>query len=133
MSEQRHPSSDDEDVIVWIPCVVKRKHLQSPFMSSMPILPPSIPQPSPQPEPITVMPDEPPPAHPPASTPSSQKENKQRTGPASTKQLKCVEYIAREQGMNIPDVCRITGVKVLDQMSNAQADAFIKKYRLGEQ
>ena len=130
MSEQNHLSSDDEDVIVWIPFVVKRKHLQSPFMSSIPMLPPSIPQPSPQRDPITVHPDEPPPVLlAPASTSSQQTDGKPRKGPASEKQMEWIHNILRDRKMTTADVCQFTGVQSLEQLTKAQASAFINKYK----
>ena len=120
----------EKEVIVWLPFIVKVKDLQPAMMPAMQMLPPAIPQPLPLPDPITVQPDEPPPVLlPPASTSSQQTDVKPRKGPASDKQMEWIHNILRDRNMTTADVCQFTGVQALEQLTKAQASAFINKYK----
>ena len=117
-------SQNGEDVIVWIPFIVKMKHLQSPLMTSM--------NPS---QPISVQPIQQ--AESPAPLPHTipQKQHAQygegkttRKGPATEKQMNTVLSIAKQLNMTEAEVCRLVGAKSYSEMSNAQAHGFIASH-----
>ncbi len=111
----------NEDVIVWIPFVVKKEHLQSPLMTaSMPA----------QPRAIQQVVQEAPPALP-ASSPAhmATPEPKPRKGMASPKQKEFIFNLARRLNMTDAEVCQAVGAKSIEQMSNAQANTFITEYK----
>lgn len=113
--------SNEEDVIVWMPFVVKMKHLQSPLMTSMN-----------PPQPISVQPiqqAESPAPLPPSPAATQSKGQRPRTGMASTKQKDYILNLAKSLNMTESEICQVSGVKSIEQMTNAQANDFITKYK----
>ena len=113
--------SNEEDVIVWMPFVVKMKHLQSPLMA--PMTPP---------QPIPVQPiqqEETPVLLPPPSTNNIKTDEKPRKGIASPKQKEFIINLANRLNMTEAEICQVSGAKSIEQMSNAQANDFISKYK----
>jgi len=111
----------NEDVIVWIPFVVKKEHLQSPLMTaSMP----------PQPRAIQQVVQEAPPALP-ASSPAhmATPEPKPRKGMASQKQKQFILEIVSRLNMAKDEMQRELGTRDIEQVTNAQANAFISKFK----
>ena len=117
----------NDDVIVWVPFIVKKQHLQSPLMAPMPIQPP---------QPIPVQQFQPPePLEQPKPLPTtssassvSHKEKNPIKGLASGKQMKCILTIAREHGISDAELCRNVGAGSLEQITKAQASKFIQEY-----
>ena len=119
MIEQIFQNADGEAVIVWIPFLVQKRHLQASLMNSLPL----------SPQPISVSAAEERPAllpPPPSKVPI---ERKPRRGLASSKQIEYVRKIARNGNMNDAEVCREVGASSIEQMTNAQANDFIKKFK----
>ena len=112
--------SIEEDVIVWMPFVVKMKHLRSPLMALMNPSQPIPVQPIQQAESPALLP-------PPAATQS--KGQRPRTGMASTKQKDYILNLAKSLNMTESEICQVSGVKSIEQMTKAQANDFITKYK----
>ena len=113
--------SNEEDVFVWIPFVVKMKHLQPPLMTSM--------NPS-QPIPVqSIQQAESPAPLPPSPAATQSKGQRPRTGMASTKQKDYILNLAKSLNMTESEICQVSGVKSIEQMTNAQANDFITKYK----
>lgn len=117
--------SNEEDVIVWMPFVVKMKHLQLPLMTPMPA--------QSQPIPVQEVQQIAPPAPLPHTIPQKQHaqygEGKTtRKGPATEKQMNTVLSIAKQLNMTEAEVCRLVGAKSYSEMSNAQAHGFIASH-----
>lgn len=111
---------NNEDIIVWIPFVVKKEHLQSPLMTaSMP----------PQPRAIQQVVQEAPSALPPPPTHSVTPESKPRKGMASPKQKQFILEIVSRLNMAKDEMQRELGTRDIEQVTNAQANAFISKFK----
>ena len=116
-----NPSTED-DVIVWMPFLVKMKHLQ---------LSPSPYSPTPIQQPINVQQIQevetqallPPPSA------NNGKTEKPRKGMASPKQKDFIFKLANKLNMTEAEICQVTGAKSIEQMSNAQANEFITEYK----
>ena len=122
-------NQNDDDVIVWMPFIVKKQHLQSPLMAPMPIQSPrpipiqlQAPEAQEQPEQPKTLPS---PANAPGSPHTPQKPLK---GLASDKQMKCMLTMAREHGISDVELCQDVGAESLEQITKAQASKFIQKY-----
>ncbi len=109
--------SNEEDVIVWMPFVVKMKHLQSPLMAPM--------TPS---QPIPVQQAEPPALLPPIPS-TSNAEQKPRKGMASERQKNFILEIVTRLNMTKDEMQKELGVRDLEQATNAKANEFITKYK----
>lgn len=122
MSETFLNQSAEDDVIVWMPFVVKMKHLKlTPSCSPISIQ-----------QPITVhqiQEAETQALLPPPSANNAKTDEKTRKGMASTKQMEWVLNIAKQCGMSESEICEVSGAKSIEQMSNAQANDFISKYK----
>lgn len=112
----------NEDIIVWIPFVVKKEHLQSPLMAA------SMPHP-PQPIPVHAVQRDDPPVLLPAATGPMHADQKPRKGMASPKQKEFICNLARRLHMTDAEVCQAVCAKSIEQMSNAQANTFITEYK----
>ena len=111
----------DDYVILFLPVPVPRKAIP-PFSSSMPL--------PPQP----VMPAQPvvqdaPPALPPPPTHSVTPEQKPRKGLASPKQKQFILEIVNRLNMAKDEMQRELGTRDIEQVTNAQANAFISKFK----
>ena len=112
--------SNEEDVIVWMPFVVKMKHLQSPLMAPMTPPQPIPVQPVQQAETPTLLP-------PIAST--SHAEQKPRVGMASDKQKNFIMELVTKLNMTEAEMQKELGVRDLEQATNEKANEFIQKYK----
>ena len=116
-----------DDVIVWVPFIVKKQHLQSPLMAPMPIQ-----QPPPTPVPQIQAPE--PQQHPEPLPPLARASRVPNTPQnpmkdlASGKQMKCMLTMAREHGISDVELCQYVGAESLEQITKAQASKFIQKY-----
>ena len=126
-------SDDDEDIIVWIPFVTKKKHLKSPLTPAaepqpngqhpIPLLPQQV-KPKPQ-----RIPQEPTPSAYTTSSRVRMDKTHQRKGLASDKQKDFVRKLAGQQNMTEADVCSEVGASSIDEMSNSEANEFISKHK----
>ena len=116
-----------DDVIVWVPFIVKKQHLQSPLMAPMPIQPPP---PTPVPQIQAPAPQQHPEPLPPLARASSVPNTPQNPMKdlASGKQMKCMLTMAREHGISDVELCQYVGAESLEQITKAQASKFIQKY-----
>ena len=112
--------SNEEDVIVWMPFVVKMKHLQSPLMA--PITPS-------QPIPVQPVQQAEPPALLPPIPSTSNAEQKPRKGMASERQKNFILEIVTRLNMTKDEMQKELGVRDLEQATNAKANEFITKYK----
>ena len=112
---------NSEEVIVWIPFVVRREHLRATAMTSMPTQPQSIlVRQALQEEPLAL---------PPPSARNVPPESKPRKGMASPRQREFIYKLADKLNMTESEICSVTGAKSIEQMSNAQANEFISRYK----
>ena len=118
----------EREVIVWIPFTVKLKDLQAAMMPSMSMLPQPIPRAQPQSIPVQEVQQEDTPALLPPSTNNAKSDEPPR-GTASPKQMEWVHNIAKQQGMNAAEICKVTGAVSLSQMTKKQASTFINNYK----
>ena len=116
-----------DDVIVWVPFIVKKQHLQSPLMAPMPIQPPP---PTPVPQIQAPAPQQHPEPLPPLARASSVPNTPQNPMKdlASGKQMKCMLTMAREHGISDVELCQYVGAESLEQITKAQASKFIQKF-----
>ncbi len=114
--------ANEEVVIVWMPFIVKKEHLQSPLTTA------SMPYP-PQPIPVHEVQRDDPPALLPAATGPMHADPKPRKGMASPKQKEFICNRARRLHMTDAEVGQAVGAKSIEQMSNAQANTFITEYK----
>ena len=144
MQDPIAPIQDSDYIIHFQPVLVPRNAIQSLSVMPLPMppqlsaLPASMPQKSIAVQPGQMsLPSAPVQAEPlhqedtPAA-PSCQPENprqKQSNGLATEKQLEWVQSIARKQRMTDAEICQATGVSSLDQLTKAQASAFINDYK----
>ena len=112
---------DDDYIILWQPVLGPRQAVKS--LSFMPTpLPP-------QPIPIQQTQQEDTPALLPLSSGRPQTEERPRKGQASPKQKEFIINLANRLNMTESEVCQAIGAKSIEQMSNAQANEFISKYK----
>ena len=144
MQDPIAPIQDSDYIILFQPVLVPRNAIQSlsvmplPMPPQLSVLPASMPQ-----QPIAVQPGQmslpsaPVQAEPlyqedAPTAPSCLPENprqKQSNGLATEKQLEWVQSIARKQKLSDAEICEMTGTASLDQMTKAQASAFINEYK----
>ena len=113
---------NNDYAILFQPVLVPRQAIQS--LSVMPV---SLP-----PQPISVQPiqqAESPALLPPSPAATQSKGQRPRTGMASTKQKDYILNLAKSLNMTESEICQVSGVKSIEQMTNAQANDFITKYK----
>ena len=114
--------ANEEVVIVWMPFIVRKEHLQSPLMTaSMPA--------QTLPIPVQSVPRDDPPALLPAATGPMHAEPKPRKGMASPKQKQFILEIINRVNMAKDEMQRELGTRDIEQVTNAQANAFISKFK----
>ena len=137
MNESNDSLQSNDYVILFQPVLVPRQAIQSLSLMPLPVpsqlpqqsLPPAIPQPMLPPPAVPVEPihQEEFPVVQPLATDNPR--GKQRIPLATDRQMEWVQSIARKQKLSDAKICEITGSASLDQMTKAQASAFIKEYQ----
>jgi hypothetical protein len=114
--------ANEEVAIVWMPFVVRKADLQSPLTTA------SMPYP-PQPIPVHEVQRDDPPALLPAATGPMHADQKPRKGMASPKQKQFILEIVNRLNMAKDEMQRELGTRDIEQVTNAQANAFISKFK----
>ena len=112
---------DEDYIILWQPVLVPRQAIKSLSFMPTPLWQ--------QPIPIQPTQQECSPALLPLSSGRPQSEERPRKGQASQKQKEFIINLANRLNMTEAEVCQATGAKSIEQMSNAQANEFISKYK----
>ena len=117
---------NNTDYVIFLqPVLVSKQAIQS--LSVMPIS-----QPMQLAQPIPVQPiqqEETSVLLPPPSTNNIKTDEKPRKGIASPKQKEFIINLANRLNMTEAEICQVSGAKSIEQMSNAQANDFISKYK----